>query len=328
MLPHKPDLDSERTRIQDLGGLVVFVDTWRVNGVLSVTRAIGDPDHKPYINAEPSLAKFEIDSSLDFLVLGCDGLFDQLTSQDIASHVFEFLCKNETRDPQEVIHDVSLYLSQMAIREGSSDNITSIVLFFKPFEQLVSTGFPLEGETDFVPESASLLESAPAGNAVTGNTLPTTNGGHFPYTDYFSDLPVGTNYNLHSIVDVAEQSPSSDEAPTETNPFGENFTNKEDLFGTSPFSNEQEEESTVPETATSNTEWSHMEETGVHSGELLTFKTEPDTFALQAAADDKTAAAIELFPYESSTGKCTSLLQLYFPCMTIAIDKLDARTAS
>lgn len=328
MLPHKPDLDSERTRIQDLGGLVVFVDTWRVNGVLSVTRAIGDPDHKPYINAEPSLAKFEIDSSLDFLVLGCDGLFDQLTSQDIASHVFEFLCKNETRDPQEVIHDVSLYLSQMAIREGSSDNITSIVLFFKPFEQLVATGFPLEGETDFVHESASLLESAaPAGNAVTGgNTLPTTNGGHFPYTD-FSELPVGTNFNLHSIVDVPEQLPASDEAaPTETNPFGENFTNKEDLFGTSPFGNEQEEESTVPETtATSNTEWSHMEETGVHSGELLTFKTEPDTFALQAAP-----AAVELFPYESSTGKCThfitaTVLALHDNCHRQII---RARTAS
>ena len=207
MLPHKPEMDSERTRIQDLGGLVVFVDTWRVNGILSVTRAIGDPDHKPYINAEPSLAKFTIDSSLDFLVLGCDGLFDQLTGQDIASYVFEYLCKNEQKDPQEVISGVSTYLSQMAIREGSTDNITSIVLFFKPFEQLVATGYPIEGEVANVTvleTEKTPSESAAADlQSITVNSLPTaTNGGHFPYTD-FSELPVGTNFNLHSMPPAA-----------------------------------------------------------------------------------------------------------------------------
>ena len=220
MLPHKPDLDSERIRIQELGGLVVFVDTWRVNGILSVTRAIGDPDHKPYVIAAPSQSKFEIDTSLDFLVLGCDGLFDQLTSQDIASHVFEFLCKNETRDVQEVIHDVSLYLSQMAIREGSSDNITSIVLFFKPFEQLVSTGLPVEPVDDEMVvlataskqqqhteminnmvEAMTASSPSPTPPPPTSATLP-TNGGHFPYTD-FSELPIGSNFKLRDMEEAA-----------------------------------------------------------------------------------------------------------------------------
>lgn len=186
MLPHKPNTESERIRIQEQGGMIIYMDTWRVNGILSVSRAIGDPDHKPLIIAEPSCSSFEIDSSLDFLVLGCDGLFDYLTGQDIASHVFEYLCKHENSDPEQVIYDVSEYLSKMAIMEGSSDNITSIVIFFKPFEQLVATGFPGTIEK---PDPLDNLSNE------TPTKLSTTNGGHFPYTD-FAELPIGKNYKL------------------------------------------------------------------------------------------------------------------------------------
>ena len=61
MLPHKPDMESERIRIQDQGGLVIYMDTWRVNGILSVTRAIGDPEHKSLIIADPSFSTFQIE---------------------------------------------------------------------------------------------------------------------------------------------------------------------------------------------------------------------------------------------------------------------------
>jgi len=221
MLPHKPDLESERIRIQDLGGLVVFLDTWRVNGVLSVARAIGDPDHKPYVIAEPSQSKFDIDPSYDFLVLGCDGLFDQLTGADIAAYVFEFLCKNENRNPEEVISEVSTYLSQMAIKEGSSDNITSIVLFFKPLEELVSTGLPTRSENNFMLEPTT--ESVPTA------TL-STNSGHFPYTD-FSKLPLGSNFKLHSLQKVTSTEKNEQNEPAVKN-MEENLTTSENSFHT------------------------------------------------------------------------------------------------
>jgi serine/threonine protein phosphatase PrpC len=41
---HKPDLPSERTRILKAGGEVV---DGRVNGMLALSRAIGDFDYKP-----------------------------------------------------------------------------------------------------------------------------------------------------------------------------------------------------------------------------------------------------------------------------------------
>ena len=42
MDPHKPNRDDEKARIEAAGGVVVWYGAWRVNGVLSVARAIGD----------------------------------------------------------------------------------------------------------------------------------------------------------------------------------------------------------------------------------------------------------------------------------------------
>jgi serine/threonine protein phosphatase PrpC len=42
-IDHKPDLDDERNRIEECGG---YVDMNRVNGVLALSRAIGDHEYK------------------------------------------------------------------------------------------------------------------------------------------------------------------------------------------------------------------------------------------------------------------------------------------
>jgi hypothetical protein len=39
---HKPNSKEERTRIEQAGGVVVWAGTWRVAGVLAVSRAFGD----------------------------------------------------------------------------------------------------------------------------------------------------------------------------------------------------------------------------------------------------------------------------------------------
>ncbi|XP_067395992.1 protein phosphatase 1F isoform X2 [Emydura macquarii macquarii] len=40
MEPHKPEREDERMRIEALGGCVTYMDCWRVNGTLAVSRAI------------------------------------------------------------------------------------------------------------------------------------------------------------------------------------------------------------------------------------------------------------------------------------------------
>lgn len=41
MSAHHPNRADEKARIEALGGSIMFMGTWRVNGVLAVSRAIG-----------------------------------------------------------------------------------------------------------------------------------------------------------------------------------------------------------------------------------------------------------------------------------------------
>ena len=47
---HKPNRDDERARVEGLGGSIMHWGTWRVNGQLAVSRAIG----KERLNGMPN----------------------------------------------------------------------------------------------------------------------------------------------------------------------------------------------------------------------------------------------------------------------------------
>ncbi|CAN7987222.1 unnamed protein product, partial [Ixodes hexagonus] len=124
--PHKPEREDERKRIEDLGGMVVMMGIWRVNGSLAVSRAIGDAEHKPYVISEPDVLSVELDGTEDFLVLGCDGLWDQLSPQDVMNRVYQAVLDDPDGAPY-----VSHALVQVARYLGSDDNITAIVVFLR-----------------------------------------------------------------------------------------------------------------------------------------------------------------------------------------------------
>ncbi|KAH9691487.1 putative protein phosphatase 2C 11 [Citrus sinensis] len=54
-IDHKPDRSDERQRIEEAGGFVIWAGTWRVGGVLAVSRAFGDRLLKQYVVAEPEI---------------------------------------------------------------------------------------------------------------------------------------------------------------------------------------------------------------------------------------------------------------------------------
>lgn len=85
MKPHKPDREDEKLRIEALGGCVIWFGTWRVNGSLSVSRALGDAEHKPYICGDPDHSVFPLDGSEDYLILACDGFWDTVVPDEAAS---------------------------------------------------------------------------------------------------------------------------------------------------------------------------------------------------------------------------------------------------
>ncbi|KAJ9582388.1 hypothetical protein L9F63_003241, partial [Diploptera punctata] len=89
--PHKPYRQDERDRIENMGGCVVFWGTWRVNGQLAVSRAIGDLEYKPYVTSEPDVKAVSLDGTEDFLILACDGLWDFVREEDAVEAVYQQL---------------------------------------------------------------------------------------------------------------------------------------------------------------------------------------------------------------------------------------------
>ncbi|XP_069001881.1 protein phosphatase 1E [Embiotoca jacksoni] len=126
MKPHKPDREDEKLRIEALGGCVIWFGTWRVNGSLSVSRAIGDSEHKPYICGDADHDIFPLDGTEDYLILACDGFWDTVNSDEAVRVVSDHLQEN-TGDTTMVAHK----LVASARDAGSSDNITVIVVFMR-----------------------------------------------------------------------------------------------------------------------------------------------------------------------------------------------------
>ncbi|CAM0881729.1 unnamed protein product [Alopecurus aequalis] len=76
---HKPNRSDERERIENAGGVVTFSGTWRVGGVLAMSRAFGDRLLKQFVVAEPEIQKHTI--VLEFLILASDGLWDVVSNE-------------------------------------------------------------------------------------------------------------------------------------------------------------------------------------------------------------------------------------------------------
>ncbi|XP_047094587.1 probable protein phosphatase 2C 52 [Lolium rigidum] len=118
---HKPNRSDERKRIESAGGIVMWAGTWRVGGVLAMSRAFGNRLLKQFVVAEPEIQEQEIDDEADFLILASDGLWDVVPNEDAVS-----LVKME-EDPEAAARK----LTETAFGRGSGDNITCVVVKFQ-----------------------------------------------------------------------------------------------------------------------------------------------------------------------------------------------------
>ncbi|CAB4271857.1 unnamed protein product [Prunus armeniaca] len=128
---HRPIYPSERKRVEELGG---YVDDGYLNGVLSVTRALGDWDMKfprgsssPLI-ADPEFRQVVLTEDDEFLIIGCDGIWDVMSSQHAVSLVRRGLRRHD--DPEQCARD----LVMEALRLNTFDNLTVIVVCFSPLD--------------------------------------------------------------------------------------------------------------------------------------------------------------------------------------------------
>eukprot|EP00186_Timspurckia_oligopyrenoides_P003152 CAMPEP_0182444012 /NCGR_PEP_ID=MMETSP1172-20130603/2595_1 /TAXON_ID=708627 /ORGANISM="Timspurckia oligopyrenoides, Strain CCMP3278" /LENGTH=326 /DNA_ID=CAMNT_0024639461 /DNA_START=200 /DNA_END=1177 /DNA_ORIENTATION=+ len=82
---HKASDVSELKRVSDSGG---FVAAKRVNGVLSVSRALGDHAMKNVVICAPHVTKEFIDVENMHLIIACDGLWDVMSDEDAVKFVW------------------------------------------------------------------------------------------------------------------------------------------------------------------------------------------------------------------------------------------------
>ena len=85
---HKPDDPEERKRIYNANG---FVEESRVNGMLALSRALGDFEYKgntalkpidQAVTCHPDVKTIKRTKDIKYVLLACDGLWDMMTSEE------------------------------------------------------------------------------------------------------------------------------------------------------------------------------------------------------------------------------------------------------
>lgn len=127
-LDHKPNVPEELQRIEDGGGFVISFGVSRVQGILAVSRSIGDKSLKPYVIAEPRIAEGRLGRENDFLIIACDGVWDVLSPDIVIAMV------RAAVDVQAAAETIK----NTAIDSGSNDNITVIVLDLREYTSRLS----------------------------------------------------------------------------------------------------------------------------------------------------------------------------------------------
>jgi len=125
---HTPLNEKEKQRVAAAGGAIVHYGTWRVNGVLAVTRSIGDRTLKAHVTAHPDSVLEPITDKDEFIILASDGLWEMVKYQEAVDFVRAERAKIRAGDADA--RSVSRRLVDEAVRKESKDNITAMVIFF------------------------------------------------------------------------------------------------------------------------------------------------------------------------------------------------------
>ena len=175
---HKPNEEHESMRIISNGGKIyqtqtptklltatsdqntpnqILLGPYRVlPGRLSVSRTIGDAEAKlpefgglhGVVIAQPEITYFCIDDEIDFLMMGCDGIFDQLSNEDISDCIWQtcniYKMKEEDIEEYEVhnVHQQCMtgvdMIMKSSLMRKTLDNVTVVLVGFKNFEREIN----------------------------------------------------------------------------------------------------------------------------------------------------------------------------------------------
>ena len=153
---HKPDSIIEKARIELSGGKLYKAQSllpiyqngtrieapWRIMpGRLSVSRTFGDIQaknekfggNKTTIIALPDITEIELDDEYNFIVMGCDGIFDVLKNEELLECIEIVLKEKNINNLKDInIHqlcgDFADMIIKSALAKDSFDNVSCIVI--------------------------------------------------------------------------------------------------------------------------------------------------------------------------------------------------------
>ncbi|CAL3966455.1 hypothetical protein PZA11_003106 [Diplocarpon coronariae] len=127
---HKGSDENEGKRVTNAGGLIL---NNRVNGVLAVTRALGDSYMKDLVTGHPYTTETVIQPDLDeFIILACDGLWDVCSDQEAVDLI---------RGQQDPV-SAAKQLVDHALARFSTDNLSCMIVRLNKSALLTTSSQP------------------------------------------------------------------------------------------------------------------------------------------------------------------------------------------
>ena len=90
---------------------------------------------KGLVSSEPCINILKVDEKSDFILMGCDGIFDRLENDKIFKKIWEYKKKGKA------INDIHTFCAQItdgiikySMEKDSVDNVSVIFIAFKNFE--------------------------------------------------------------------------------------------------------------------------------------------------------------------------------------------------
>ena len=102
-IDHKPESQTEIDRITKSGSVITEC---RVDGNLNLTRSLGDLKYKhrehltpeeQAITANPDTYEFDLSNDIDFILMGCDGIWEKRSNEEAVEYVYEQLNKQKEK---------------------------------------------------------------------------------------------------------------------------------------------------------------------------------------------------------------------------------------
>jgi serine/threonine protein phosphatase PrpC len=135
---HKATDPVEMKRVLEMGG-TVYND--RVNGMLAISRALGDHQLKrpglpnDVVSNMPDITSTELTDGDMFVIIACDGLWDVVQDQEAVNlvlegiHAVRSMSNGQEVDNRSMAEVLTRMLLEEALERGTTDNVTTVVVF-------------------------------------------------------------------------------------------------------------------------------------------------------------------------------------------------------